>query len=57
MLNKKGYFILRLKYQTLPRLFSGKNELWRICIFQSDVTLVDWASCPGLVDNLFPNVP
>ena len=57
MLNKKGYFILRLKYQTLPRLFSGKNELWRICIFQSDVTLADWASCPGLVDNLFPKVP
>ena len=57
MLNEEAYFILRLKYQTLPRTFNGKIKLWRICIFQWVLTLVDWASCPGLVDNLAPNVP
>ena len=57
MLNKKAYFILHLKYQTLSKTFSGKIKLWRICIFQCVLTLMDWASCPGLVDNLSPNVP
>ena len=57
MLNEKAYFILRLKYLTLPRLFSCKIRLWRIFIFQCVLTLVDWASWPGLVDNLSPNFP
>ena len=57
MLNKKPYFILSLSYQTLPRLFSGKRKLGKTCIFQCVLTLLDWASCPGLVNNLSRNVP
>ena len=40
-----------------PILYYVYIKLWRICIFQWVLTLVDWASSPGLADNLSPKVP
>ena len=40
-----------------PILYYVYIKLWRICIFQWVLTLVDWVGSPGLADNLSPNVP